>query len=59
MSGLSAATFAFTYNTWEKVGTSIVEITTYGTLTYGIPGTPLYYTTGEQGFWAEIDLSNE
>lgn len=57
MTGLSMATFAFTRNTWSKIGYSTARITAYGTLTYGIPGTPLYYTTGEQGFQADISIS--
>lgn len=57
MSGISAATFAFTRNTWSKIGYSTARITAYGTLSYGIPGTPLYYTTGEQAFEADISIS--
>lgn len=56
MTGVALATWAFSYNTWSRLGTTQVRIVAYGTLSYGIPNTPLYYTTGLQGFQSDITL---
>lgn len=58
MSGVAIASFSFRKNTWSKYGSSVVNITAYGTLTYGIPDTPLSYTTMEQAFLTSVNVDN-